>query len=139
MKLMTTAVGLILAVSLLTAAAQTKPDTRTPVQRYRGATQYALIDCGLDLWRSNAAGAGTSGLSECIDKHAASSKVALQAATETVSPAAGQALREYHVIFLTALRGLEPNADERKISYEQRQASLKDRLNEAWARFEIAP
>lgn len=50
---------------------------------------------------------------------------------------AQEALKSYHVAFVTAMDGIKPGTNELKISYEQRQQLLESKLNEAWARFEI--
>lgn len=52
-------------------------------------------------------------------------------------PKAKEALKSYHVTLITALEGIKPGADERKINYEQRQQAFVDKLSEAWARFEV--
>jgi hypothetical protein len=52
-------------------------------------------------------------------------------------PKAQETLKSYHVAFVTALGGISPGIDERRVSYEQRQQALKDKVTEAWARFEV--
>jgi hypothetical protein len=43
----------------------------------------------------------------------------------------------HHVAFISALEGIRPDLDERKINYEVRQQALETKLSEAWARFEV--
>ena len=50
---------------------------------------------------------------------------------------AQEALKTYHVAFVSAIEGLTPGYVERKIDYEQRQQALEGKATEAWARFEI--
>jgi hypothetical protein len=61
-------------------------------------------------------------------KEEASSKVNFTAALHALKkPKAQEALKAYHVAFMTALKGIAPGADK----------SLKDKVTEAWTRFEI--
>lgn len=50
---------------------------------------------------------------------------------------AREALKSYHVAFITALEGIVPGFDEMKIAYQQRQQALSDKVTEAWSRFQI--
>jgi hypothetical protein len=70
--------------------------------------------------------------------HGSRAKANLDRALRTVKKAKAQeALKSYHVAFITALEGVTPGREERKLSYEQRQQALEDKLTEAWARFEV--
>ena len=74
----------------------------------------------------------------CITKGKTASKQNLDAALKTVKkPNAKEALKTYHVALVSALEGINPGSDERKINYEQRQQNLEGKMTEAWARFEI--
>jgi len=60
--------------------------------------------------------------------------LALKAAKNAKSK---DALRNIQVAFFTALDGISPGFEERKISYEQRQQALNDKVNEAMTRFDV--
>lgn len=53
------------------------------------------------------------------------------------APAAKEALKSFHVAFITAIDGIVPGMDERKFAYDTRQQTLSDKMNETWARFEV--
>jgi hypothetical protein len=74
----------------------------------------------------------------CIEDGKKDAKQNLESALKSLKkPKAKEALKSYHVAFVTAIDGINPGMDERKISYEQRQQSLDGKLTEAWARFEV--
>jgi hypothetical protein len=142
MKLL--AASLIFSLASHVAFGADDSDKRTPLERYRGDTQFALVMCKLSLRVALAVAAGggqqddKSDYASCIRKSKASAKSSLDMALRTVKkPKAQDALKSYHVAFSTAVEGIRPGPDERKISYEQRQQSLEEKVTEAWARFEI--
>ena len=74
----------------------------------------------------------------CISKYRAEAQSQYRVALPTIrKPRAREALTTAQVAFLTALDGMPPGADERVISYEVRQRALRDKFNEAQARFEV--
>lgn len=130
-------------ISFGTLAAN-EPDKRTPIERYRGDGQFSLMMCKitlkLALLRSEAGSQQDekSDYSGCISDGEAKAKANLTTALKAVKKAKAQeALKSYHVTYIAALKGIRPGVDERKISYEQRQQALEDKLTEAWARFEV--
>ena len=136
------AFGAIVALGPVIAA--DKPDTRTPLERYRGDGAYALLYCSesFKLARSYAEGGHPqdkmSDYSTCISENVAKAKDNCNKALRTVKkPKAQEALKSYQVALTVALQGIRPEFDERQILYEQRQQALKSKLAEAWARFEI--
>lgn len=142
MKRIFASISLVLAFQLSFAADE--PDNRTPLDRYQGDTQYALLMCKLTLRLAVAKAEGNapqdeqSNYSYCISKSKVTAKASLDKALRTVKkPKAQEALKSYHVAFVSAVEGIRPGADERKISYEQRQQVLEGKVTEAWARFEI--
>jgi hypothetical protein len=137
------AASLALALASHVALGADDSDKRTPLERYRGDTQFALMMCKISLRLALAVAAGggqqdnKSDYASCITENKASAKLTLDKALRTVKKSKAQeALKSYHVAFSTAIEGIRPGADERKMSYEQRQQSLEEKLTEAWARFE---
>jgi hypothetical protein len=121
-----------------------EPDKRTPLEKYQGQTAFALLMCPTALRIANASAEmgkepGEHGdWRKCQIDQRAEAKRMLDAALKGVrKPAAHAALKTHYVAFIAALDGITPARDELKISYQARQAALKDKLNEAWARFEV--
>ena len=121
-----------------------EPDNRTPLERYQGDGEFSLLMCKISLRMAlDRAALGEqqdekSDVAGCIEKGKSTTKKSLELALRTVRKAkAKEALKSYHVSFVGALKGIRPGSDERKISYEQRQQTLKGKLTEAWARFEV--
>ncbi len=142
MKIISFLAFFVLSIPMLSAADE--PDNRTPIEKYRGDTQFPLLMCKLTLKLavmksdSGAAQDEKSDYTECIGKGRVNAKASLDRALRTIKkPKALEALKTYHVAFVTALEGIHPGAEERKISYEQRQEFLEGKVTEAWARFEI--
>jgi hypothetical protein len=74
----------------------------------------------------------------CIGKGKKEAKTSFNKALRTIrKPAAKEALKNYHVAFVTALEGILPGTKEPSFVYEQRQQALKSKLAEAWAKFEL--
>lgn len=136
--------ALALALALAAPAFAQEKDTRTPIERYRGDSAFALMSCGLKLRLAEARAASGKEAGEdadvpaCIVEGKAKGKAGLDAAMKAArKPAAREALKGYHVAFVSALEGVIPGADEARISYAARQRALNDRVTAAWARFEV--
>lgn len=121
-----------------------EPDKRTPLEKYHGQTHFAMTVCpsALNIANLNAGMDKEPGehgdWRKCQRDQRSEAKRMLDAALKTVrKPAAQAALKSHYVAFVAALDGITPTVDERKITYQARQASLKDKVNEAWARFEV--
>lgn len=143
MKSLTTILAVILIVMSSLATAE-EPDESTPVEYYKEAGKFSLIRCNLFL--SSARITAESGKAQdeksdyagCIEHEKATAKKNLVKALRTLKKSKAQeSLKSYHVAFVTALEGIRPGSNEREISYEQRQQALKEKLTEAWARFEV--
>lgn len=117
---------------------------------YKWATTFGLEDCRITAWGAQAKAkyATTTGsahpsaqgatVAECIDQNSAKAREKLTPALEALkTDSAKSALKAYHVAFVTALRGVESGSAERQISYDQRQQALRDKVNAAWAAFEV--
>lgn len=142
------AVMLVLSAALQGGAQTEKP--RTPIEVYRGDTSFELMQCTLkyklaaanarlsDAGGTPAAGGEDSDFAGCIRSGERSARSSFDKAFGTLrKPQAREALKAYHVAFVTALKGIAPGMDERRLSYEQRQQALQDKVTEAWARFEL--
>lgn len=135
----------ILAIALFssTGSAQNEPKV-TPIADYQSHTELNLYECKLSvelaILQSQVGKKQDEqyDYNKCIERVKVSSKTYLVKALKTVHKAkATDALKSYQVAFITALVGIAPGDAETKWSYEARQQSLKDKLTEAWARFEI--
>jgi hypothetical protein len=136
--------ALVLAAALASHAHGQTPDRRTPLEKYQGQTHFALTMCKLAYITAGARAQANEGPGEagdwrgCQRDQRAEVKRYLDGALKTVRrPAAQAALKGHYVAFVASLDGLTPGPDERKITYQARQAALQDKLNEAWARFEV--
>lgn len=120
------------------------------LKTYRGSTEFGLADCrGTFLLAQanakhvaatgrSAASAADTDVGQCIEGNSSKAKDKLASALESLKTEdAKKALKAYHVAFVTALRGIDPGSAERQISYDQRQQALRDKVNEAWAAFEL--
>lgn len=145
MKLML--ILIVLAVLPVVTPAHAADDA---LKSYRGSTEFGLMNCRGTFLLAQAKGkyaAATgraadtdadSDIGQCIERNAAKAKEKLAPALDTLKTEdAKKALKAYHVAFVTALRGIDPGSAERQISYDQRQQALRDKVNEAWAAFEI--
>ena len=118
-------------------------DHRTTLEKYQGDNYYYLISCEL-MFKSNLLKAEldeavdpNENYHNCISTSKEQSQKNLNKALSTIKKsAAKQALKKYHVSFVAALYGIEPNLDEIKLLYAQRQNNLKEKMTEAWATFE---
>jgi hypothetical protein len=135
---------LCFALFVTSVQAAGEPDGRTPLERYQGDGEFALITCKISLRMAlGRAELGqeqddNSDVAGCIEKGKSATKKSFDAALRTVKRAkAKEALKSYHVSLVGALEGIRPGSSERKISYEQRQQALEGKLTEAWARFEV--
>lgn len=142
MKTRLALLGTILTVGI--AAAQDKPDTRTPLERYQGdGTLYVgLCQLKVDNARRKASlnefQDSHSDWRGCIDESTDATKKNFQAAMQTVrKPKTLEALKSYHAVLIAGIDGAAPGPDERKIDYDRRQQATATKLKEAWVRFEV--
>lgn len=131
------------ALALFLACGPAAAQQQTPLEKYQEGTNYALLACGLTFKIAQAQaelGKATEDgdYRACITQNVEQAKKNLTPALRTVrKPAAQAALKAHYVAFATALRGIDPGVNERKISYEQRQQALSDKVTEAWEKFEV--
>jgi len=125
----------------LVAAVHAQP--AGPVVEYRSATQYALLTCSaslrLHLLQERLGPRDEHGdYRACVMREKAETRRQLDVAMRTLKrTAAREALKTYHVAFATAMDGIDPGINERKVDYERRQLELKGSVAQAWARFEL--
>ena len=136
----------VIAALLISASsfAADEPDTRTPLERYRGDGQFSMLMCKISLRLALAKAELGEAQDEkgdyvgCIERGKATAKQNLAKTLRAVKKTKAQeALKSFQVSLVTALDGIRPGIDERKINYEQRQQALEGKITEAWARFEV--
>ncbi len=135
-------VGILITTSSTSFATETQ-DKNTSLGGYKRMGSL-IVTCKIILRLALARAEG--GLEQdkqsdyvgCIKDMKALAKENLDKALRKVNKSKTQeALKSYHVAFITALEGIRPGSDELKINYEQRQQALQDKLTEAWARVEV--
>lgn len=115
-----------------------------PLKKYKIETDYKYAFCKITF--NIAASKSNLGLTQdnesdfitCFEDAKKSTKLLLNKSLKTVKTASAKtALKNYHVTFLVALDGIYPGKDEIKIDYARRQQALNDKMQEAWAKFEV--
>lgn len=136
--------ALLISTAASLAFAADEPDKRTPLERYRGDGQFSLMVCKLNLKMAlmqtqlGQAQDENSDWASCIRLGKDTAKTNLPLALKTLKKQKAQeALKSYHVALVTAIDGIAPGTDERRISYDHRQQALEAKVTEAWARFEV--
>lgn len=135
--------ALMLWLSTFPAFSADAPTASTPIKQYHATTEFAITLCKLSVQAENARAiigtlSSVDGYEKCISDAKTTAKESLVKALETIkAPSAIEAMKTYHVAFVTALEGVRPGQGERKISYENRQIMLEGKMTGAWARFEI--
>lgn len=125
-----------LVKSCLEGVKTPEKDDGTPLQRYEGSFDNASLLCEMDF--ANSQSGGKSHLEKCISDGKSNIKKAYNTASKTVKkPAAKAALKEHYISSISALQGIEPQANERKMNYEKRQSDNKAKRDELWVRFEV--
>lgn len=116
----------------------------TPLDEYRSTVAGSQMLCELTLYNRQlnvqigAPQDEKSDVGACIVKETVEAKRRLDVALKTLKkPAAREALKNVHVAYVTAIEGVHPSNGERKVQYEARQASLRDKVTAAWARFDV--
>lgn len=140
----TIAVAVIACAGLSSFGVFAQPDSRPPVQVYRGDAQFATNLCSLKFQLNQARGeglpveGGESDYSTCIREQATAVKKSYDGAARTVKKtAAKKALQEHYIAAITQLRGIAPKTGEIRMHYTARQSQNEARVEEAWTRFEV--
>lgn len=115
------------------------PDTRTPLEKFIGDATFHRVQCGLmmSIWLKNQQPEYEPGM--CIDtaKKALSPLYKDAVAGVAKNAAAVTAAKEFYAYWMTAMDGIIPSKDERKISYDERQSRMDDRVSELANRLTI--
>ena len=131
-------------LSSTTAMGQQPP--ADAVTRYQGQIDAVLKNCSFLLVRQiEEANAGyvpdpkqKDDVPNCMRNGRQDVRQAFEAATKAQKKAAARdALKGVQVAFLAAMDGMAPETEERRAAYFARQGSLKAKVTEAWARFEV--
>lgn len=141
---MKTTASAAITLLLSTALAAAEPDTRSPLDRYYGDGRGEAMICKMMLKlalvraEANIAQDNNTNWRTCVVEAKAKAKANFPAALKTVRKNKAQdALKAYHVAFISALDAIEPGDGERRIAYDQRQQTHDAKMLEAWTRFEI--
>jgi hypothetical protein len=120
-------------------------DHRTPLERYRGDSQAALLACSLKLCVAAASGVQRKAPGKAGDWRSGivdgqrQGRANLQAALCALTwPAARDALMRHHEAFVTALKGMRPERGEAVDAYQARQYANGAAVEAAWSGFEVA-
>jgi hypothetical protein len=125
--------------------------TQSEVAMYIESSGLSWTQCSLNftIAQYRASSAQSTGKTErkldedsdyvtCITDREAEARAYLAQTLRTVTkPKAREALKEYHVAFITALRGILPGMQELRIDYDRRQLVLKGKLDEMLLRFQM--
>jgi hypothetical protein len=130
---------------LLPTIAKAETDKRTPLEVFRGDSQYQLFKCSID--------AKTAILQVSIGELVEPSATIIscqQSARSTLKKsfpkalaslpkkrAAAQMLKDYYAACLSALNGMLSQVEELKFIYESRQGDAMRKVDDSWTRFEI--
>ena len=143
MKRISLAIALTLVV-VSSANAAAESDKGSALERYQVHTEGFLMLCPVRF--QLAEGRAERGMEQdqesnyqgCIAEGKATARSNLDKALRAEKKSkARDALKSYHVAFVAALEGIRPGVGERSINYDRRQQIFRDKVNEAWARFEV--
>ncbi len=124
--------------TISTEAAKVEKQERTAVQKFRGDTQFRYLKCQLMIENENLS-LKYQGSVKCLSDAREAVKEKYKNAEVDVSKNTETAkfLKEYYVLWLTALSSLERGQGERKSDHSKRMADANSKAEEAWNRFEI--
>jgi hypothetical protein len=132
---------LLLACASITPA---QPDTRSPTQAYQGDTMAGMKLCELKYQAAvlmRRAGKEVTAENDphvCIATLQETGKKSYAQALRSVKKPSAQALlKNFHAMWVPAVRSIVAHDDERQVAYQRRRAETWDRLGEAWERFTL--
>jgi hypothetical protein len=146
--------AIAICVSTLSAARAAETDGSL-IGQYGGLTSGGLVECRLvmrvALARMAAGDSAEEALNDgngadgkgnwkaCIDRQRAGEFKTYLELTRLLKrrPATLEALKTYHVAWATALAGIAPAFDERRMDYARRQSDADMRVSEAWERLRL--
>lgn len=136
------ALAVLMGISFFVNAEE--PDNTNSAEKYYGYTGAAVTLCQLTFMSAQSMAAMGKPQDEksdyvgCIKEKKAEAKAYFITAVRAVKkPKAQEALKSYQVAAIAALDGIRPGVEEIRLDYDRRQQVLKDKLDEAWTRFEI--
>jgi hypothetical protein len=123
-------------ISTETTAVEKKE--RTAVQKFRGDTQFHYLKCQLMIENENLS-LKYQGSVKCLSdaREAVKEKYKNAEADISKNTEAAKHLKEYYVLWLTALSSLERGQGERRSDHNKRVTDANAKAEEAWNRFEI--
>lgn len=137
--------ALLFMTFLASSAIAEQSEKRTPIDEFRGTTQFQLMKCQLEAKIAFLKVEGGelqeaySSIGSCQKDGRSEAKKTFQKANAKVAknPSASKALKDYYAAWLSALNGITPEPSELKIVYDKRQGDASRRADELWGRFEI--
>lgn len=128
--------------TLLAAAAGVlaqPPAAADPVLQFRSHAVVAHFRCTMSTEVALLGGAGPDAdYRSCIAQTIREATPRIDSALAALTHAgAREAFKAYAAAWIAAVRGLAPVGGEAKLTYRQRQAEAKSRLDELWARLEL--
>lgn len=138
------AVFALLISTINSFASSNEPDNRAPLEHYRDSTKACLLVCKISFKMAQFSAELSTAQNEstdyesCIQSEKDKANWSFNEVMQTIkNNDAKEAFKSHHVAVISALMGIKPGMDERKISYEQRQQALENKVTESWVRFEI--
>lgn len=137
--LLALAAGNVLGATSAEALANYQEETRHGLSMCRlKFTGHQLAEQSRQLGGSGSGNSDDEDYRGCLDQARAAGKRQLATVLVKVKGAGlKDALKSYQAAYLSALQGIPPGSEERKISYELRQQSLDTKMTEAWSRVEV--
>lgn len=115
-----------------------QPEKKDPISEYSQQAYFHMEMSGMKYKMASIKGSGWDEYFSSISKIKAEMKDLYNKAIPKVKKAkAREALKAHYVAFITALDGINSKGGESEFGYAHRQEMLKDKLTEAWTRFEV--
>ncbi|CAG9932219.1 hypothetical protein [Candidatus Nitrotoga arctica] len=140
------ALSIALLLSVVTTGVHAEEeDKRSPLEKFQGGTHFHFFMCQLtarkaelDVKMGNLREPYTT-VGACVKDGKSAVKALFPKAISPFAskPEASKLLKEYYVLWLTAMDSVKPDINEDDSEYEKRQKNNDRKLNEAWHRFEI--
>ncbi len=151
MKLIFMVLGLVLSVhcfadesnanassTISTETTAVEEKERTAVQKFRGDTKFHYLKCQMMIENENLS-LKYQGSVKCLSdaREAVKEKYKNAEAAISQNAEATKLLKEYYVLWLTALSSLERGKGEQRYDHNKRITDTNTKAEEAWNRFEI--
>lgn len=137
--------SIVFLFAVITAVAvPTQAATEKPIDIYRSDTSGGMKLCEMTYELAILRGTVTSPMDTqddaagCVQKLLAQGAASYQQAAKSIRPkTAVEKLKNYHAIWVSAVRGISAAANETKAGYGQRRELAWSRLDEAWTLVEL--